>query len=91
MSSSRADRFRAGTSLYHLIISTAPKHGLGPQEPFVAVTIEMATEQLELTYWAKTGGPVVEKKLCEEGEAFSEIDRLLDRLRQETKGDLPPV
>jgi hypothetical protein len=88
-SSEHADAFRAGQSLYHLMISTALKHGLEGDEPFVSVTVNSDTGLFELTYWRKTGGPVVIERSCDEAMIMQEVDLLLERLWRDTKGDVP--
>lgn len=90
-SSPLSERFRAGTSLYHLIISTAAKHGLEPDEPFVSVSMDRTCSMLEVTYWCRTGGQVLDRKLCTEAEAPGEIDRKLTRLWKDSKGEQTAV
>src|SRR5688572_11364809 len=83
-----ADRFRAGPSLYHLLVSTAPRHRLEPDEPFVSVTIDEAGV-FSLAYWREIGGPILARKRCEAKDVLSELSTLLERLWADTKGSAP--
>lgn len=80
-----SDRFRAGQSLLTLMVSTAPKHGLEPDEPFVSVTIDEAGV-FSLEYWREVGGPILARKRCGAQDALSELSTLLERLWADTKG-----
>jgi hypothetical protein len=82
----QAKYFRAGVSLWHLLISTALQHGLKEQEPFVAVTLTEDFKQFRIEHWSKTGGKVLERIICDEKEVFSCIEPVLKRLWEETKG-----
>jgi hypothetical protein len=85
-SSEASKRFRAGQSLWHLIISTAPKHGLEENEPFVVVTLNGDTQQLLIEYWDKTCGSILEKYICNEDDVMSYLHPVLNRLWENTKG-----
>ena len=47
----QANLFRAGTSLYSLLISTAERHGMKDKEPFVSVFIERNIKP-SISYWS---------------------------------------
>ena len=81
-----AEKFRAGQSLWHLIISTAPKWGLDENEPFIAMTLIGKSPQLKIEYWEKTGGRVLEKHTCGEDDVMPFLQPVLDRLWEGTRG-----
>ena len=80
-----ARSFRAGQSLWHLIISTAEQYGLCDDDPFVVVTLVEEGRQFQLEYWLKTGGRPLEKQRCGEAEVRLHLDRMLTRLWDDTR------
>ena len=87
----RAERFRAGQSVLTLMISTAPRHGLRPGEPFVSVAAQGAGEEFKLQYWNEVGGRVLDALVCHEDELAGAVDALLARLWDDTvqRGQCP--
>jgi hypothetical protein len=83
--SEQAKLFRAGTSLYSLLISTAEKHGLEEDDPFVAVDVQR-NRNPKIEYW-QNHNKVIESQLCESADIlFSTLQSFLDRLWNETRG-----
>jgi uncharacterized protein (TIGR02996 family) len=84
--SETAKLFRAGQSLWHLMISTAAEHGLKQGDPFVAVTLSEEGRQFDLDYWDTTGGESVSRQSCGEGEILTPLGQMLARLWSSTRG-----
>ncbi len=74
-----ARSFRAGQSLYRLMVSTATRYGLELGDPFVGVDVRRPEQLFSLTYY----GPdyqIVEERTCEESEVVGALTDLLTRL-----------
>ena len=84
-----ARMFRAGQSLWHLIISTSEKYGLRDDEPSVLVTLVEKGRTFQLEYHRKPGGRPLEKLRCSETDVIQQLDRLLARLWDDTRGHPP--
>jgi hypothetical protein len=85
VASELAKLFRAGTSLYSLLISTAEKHGLRDGEPFVAIDAWRNKSPRILYYRGQV--KVTESDPCETIEVlFESLQPFLERLWSETKG-----
>jgi hypothetical protein len=84
--SETAKLFRAGQSLWELMISTAAVHGLKRGDPFVAVTLSEEGRQFELEYWDTTGGEIVARQSCDEGGILTALGPMLARLWSSTRG-----
>ena len=80
-----ARSFRAGQSLWHLMISTADQHGLKADEPFVVVTLVENGQMFELEYRERIGGRVVENQRCSEPQVLAHLDRMLGTLWANTR------
>lgn len=80
----QAKLFRAGTTLYSLMISTAEKHGLQDGEPFALVFTERNIKP-SVSYWSGDT-KVIEKTLNPEDDWLFVLQPLLDRLWNETRG-----
>jgi hypothetical protein len=80
----QANLFRAGTSLYSLLISTAEKHGMKDKEPFVSVFIERNIKP-SISYW-NDETKVIEQPLNPEDDWLFILQPFLDRLWNETRG-----
>jgi hypothetical protein len=81
----RAERFRAGSSLWHLMISTAEKHGLKEHEPFVGVTTDQDL-RYRIEYYSAFTRRVDAAATCDTADVLGELDRFLARLWAETRG-----
>lgn len=81
-----ARSFRAGQSLWHLMISTAEQYGLRDDEPFVVVTLVDEGRQFQLEYWPNTGGRPLEKHRCSAADVSLHLDRMLTRLWDDSRG-----
>jgi hypothetical protein len=80
-----AKLFRAGTSLFPLLISTAEKHGLGDSEPYVAIDVWRNKNTRILYYRGQV--KVTESDPCESTDVlFERLQPFLERLWNETKG-----
>jgi hypothetical protein len=80
-----AKLFRAGQSLYHLMISTARKHGLEDGEPFVAVRLER-NSPMRIEYWDTTGGDILQSDIRNPNEdVLLMLEPFLVRLWDETR------
>jgi hypothetical protein len=86
--SEQAKLFRAGMSLYSLLISTAEKHGLTDKEPFVSVFIERNASP-NIGYWSNET-KITEKPLNPEDDWLFVLQPFLDRLWNETRGKESP-
>jgi hypothetical protein len=97
-SSSHAEAFRAGQSLWHLLISTAAQYGLAEGEPFVAVTLTK-DNRFQVEYWRGPEAedvssvclsvPIckpVETHICPESDILSTLEPVLKRLWNDTRG-----
>jgi uncharacterized protein YjbI with pentapeptide repeats len=82
--SEQARCFRAGQSLYHLVISTAPWYGLTDDDPSVVVTLD-PKGRFEISYLDRSGHTLA-KQVCEEDHGVAVIDPILARLWDETRG-----
>ncbi len=77
--------FRAGRSIYYLMISTAAQHGLKEDEPFVRVMME-AQPPVQILYW-DVGKNGFDWHTLEPGEElYAALMPFLDRLWNETRG-----
>lgn len=96
----QAKLFRAGQSVYDLLISTTDRHGLKSGEPFVRVFLR--GEALFIQY--EIGGPITddnenpnvqERKSCNsEDDLMPILQPMLDRLWNETRekhGHMPDI
>lgn len=81
----RAERFRAGQSLWHLMISTAAQRGLKDHEPFVAVTIN-DDFQFQIEYWEGFGKQSDDIAICDATTVLVILDQFLSRLWSDTRG-----
>lgn len=90
-----AKYFRAGQSLWHLMISTASQHGLSEDDLYIYVTIKVEktikndkpvyfTNGIEVSY--KRDIHAIETITCNERELMTTIEPLLKRLWNETRG-----
>ena len=80
-----AKLFRAGTSLFPLLISTAEKHGLGDSEPYVAIDVWRNKNTRILYYRGQV--KVTESDPCESTDVlFERLQPFLERLWNVTKG-----
>jgi hypothetical protein len=90
-----AKYFRAGQSLWHLMISTASQYGLAEDDLYIYVTIKVEktiknnkpvyfTDGIEVSY--KQGIQKIERITCDEPELVFTIEPLLKRLWNETRG-----
>jgi len=71
--------FRAGQSLYYLLISTAEKHGLESDEPFVSVQLEK--NKLWLIQYYESLGKSTQSQTCSNNnEVLDVLQIFLDRL-----------
>ena len=82
--SDRAKRFRGGTSLWLLMISTAAKHGLQPSDPFVCVSLDDDYRLFKFEYW--NGENTTDCYFCDEADVLATRDRFLERLWNDTRG-----
>ena len=81
-----AKLFRAGTSLYSLLISTAEEHGLRDSEPFVAIDAWRNRNPRILYYHGQV--KVTESDPCESTDILFEcLQPFLERLWSETRGE----
>jgi uncharacterized protein (TIGR02996 family) len=84
--------FRAGQSLVTFMASAADRHGLRPEEPFVAAEVQGQGKGLSLSYWPGedgTGPPLRQMpdwtEQCDEAGARPRLARLLARLWTQTR------
>ncbi len=91
--SEQAKFFRAGQSLWHLMISTAEKHGLSEDDPFVYVTLDFelmddkpAYKNMKVGF--NRGRNEIESQTCSEEEIMTTIEPFLQRLWNETRGQI---
>jgi hypothetical protein len=82
-----ARNFRAGQSLWHLIISTAEKHGLSEGEPFVVVTLDDDRATIKMEYRRSSEFKVLKQQFCKEEDASKVLQVFLDRLWADTRGE----
>lgn len=93
--SEHAKYFRAGQSLWHLMISTASQHGLTEDDLYIYVTIKVEktiengkpvcfTRGIEVSY--KQDIHTIEIITCDERELMTTIEPLLKRLWNDTRG-----
>jgi len=95
--SDRARSFRAGQSLWRLIISTAAHHGLSPDDPYVLVTLKPEVQfggpsadrerRLRAVYHDPAHG-VHEEHVCREEKILATLDLLLERLWNDSRSRL---
>ena len=79
-----AKLYRAGTSLYSLMISTVEKHGLKEEDPFICVHIE---RNIKPRVYYRRGPSVIDGPECNSVDEFVDaLLPLLDRLWDETRG-----
>ena len=85
--SKRAQLFRGGTAVWHLIISTAEQHGLKDEDPFVVVNIEKYQQDhpIQIEFWAGFDKKV-DSCACDTQNILSVLDPFLVRLWNETRG-----
>jgi uncharacterized protein (TIGR02996 family) len=83
--SETAKLFRGGQSMYTLIISTAPKHGLELGDPFVAVSLTQGG-RFELDHRDTTGGKITSGQSCGEEDLLTQLGQTLARLWSSTRG-----
>jgi hypothetical protein len=82
--SEQAKLFRAGTSLYSLLISTAEKHGLKDGEPFIAIDT-WRSRSPKVEYW-QGNNRVAESALCDSADSLAmALQPFLERLWSETR------
>jgi hypothetical protein len=91
-----AKRFRAGKtfktfrgvkSSEAFIISTAPKHRLENDEPFVVVTLNRDSQFLLIEYRDRViDGRTLGRYMCSERECMSYLHPVLSRLWEDTRG-----
>jgi hypothetical protein len=83
-----ADRFRAGQSLYSLMISTAPYHGLNPDDPYVFVgTVGYHSDLFRVEYCSgELQDDLVEERCCKADELWPNVTALIERLWDDTQG-----
>lgn len=78
--SEQAQLFRAGQSIYHLLISTAEKHGLEANEPFVWVQLEKNQSWLIHYCEGRLNAPV-ESQTCDSDDKVADsLQPFLDKL-----------
>jgi hypothetical protein len=77
--------FRAGHSLYWLIISTAERHGLELGQPYVAVKLEQDCP-VRIEYWNTMAGDILQSHECAQDEdTLLALEPFLTRLWNDTK------
>ncbi len=90
-----AKYFRAGQSLWHLMISTASQHGLTEDDLYIYVKIKVEktikndlpvyfTRGIEVSY--RQDIHAIETITCDEPELMTTIEPLLKRLWNDTRG-----
>ena len=79
--------FRAGQSLYDLLISTKGENGLDYTDPFVSVSAHVKSPLFRVDYWyGNKVGDFLKVCLCTEAELEETLWPLLERLRHDTTG-----
>src|SRR5687768_16387718 len=85
--SDRALFFRAGTSMWHLNISTSKQHGMKPREAFISVKL-IENNNISITYWYK-GHREHEEYIVPDSEVLSQLAPLLRRFWADTREKTP--
>jgi len=87
-----ANDFRAGQSLYSLLISTKSENGLEATDPYIFVNADANSELVRLEYWrCEERDGLAESHNCNEAELLDNLKPLLARLWNETKGHDKPA
>ena len=88
MASQHGTRFRGGTSVDALIVSTAPHHGLQPGEPWIRVAYsgDHGIGQFEAGYWNGAGDVPLDQRICDAASLRQTVEDLMDRLWHDTRG-----
>ena len=68
------------------MISTAVKHGLEDDEPFIGITLTEDFQEFIIEYWSETCGKVLETQTCKENDVLSCLAPILERLLKDTQG-----
>jgi len=80
----RAKFFRAGHSMFELIISTEAQRGLVPRDHFIKIPPDFKGLQFVLEYWGN--GEIIEQQTCPSNDLFSVLQPIMDHLWNNTRG-----
>jgi hypothetical protein len=89
-----AQSFRAGQSVWDLVISTAAQNGLRVDEPYVKVTLSgwNIPDVWEVRYYCgRETRDLLESRSCSTKDLFPVVSVFLQRLWRETRGGELPV